>query len=63
MQAETKILGDGIVEFNPANEIVWEWSSFDHLPPPDTSGWNGVDPPLFDWLTSMASITWVPGRP
>lgn len=50
VQAETKILGDGIVEFNPANEIVWEWSSFDHLPPPDTSGWNGVDPPLFDWL-------------
>jgi len=28
---ETDVFGDKIVEFTPAGELVWEWSTFDHL--------------------------------
>ncbi len=57
------ICGDHLTEFNPQGEVVWRWSSFEHL---DTSrrreGFDAAFPPLIDPDTNEPSKDWTHGN-
>ena len=52
---QNQIVGDVAVELDEAGNEVWTWSSFDHLPPADTTGWSGIG--YFDW-THMNALAY-----
>jgi arylsulfotransferase ASST len=52
------VMGDEILELDPSLEIVWRWSTFDHLVP-DFSSYEGEK--IFDW-THCNSVAYVGGH-